>query len=61
MYNFDKYARLIHTISSSPRRYGRKVKISKTSSSINTYEADPGFDANNDIDTRADTICAGAN
>ena len=61
MYNCDTDARHIQAISSGPRRYGRQVKRSKTLSEINTNEAEPGFDANNEIYTRADTIRAGAN
>ena len=61
MYNRDTDARHIQAINSSPRLYGRQVKISKTSSAIKTDEGEPGFDANNDLDTRSDTICAGAN
>ena len=30
-------------------------------SSINSDESEPGIDAKNDIDARADTICLGAN
>ena len=60
MYNCDTYSRHIQAISSGPRQYGRQVKISKTSSEINTDEADTGFDANNNLGTRSDTICAGA-
>ena len=61
MYNCDTDTRHIKAISSGPRRYGRKFKRSKTSSEINNNEAEPGFDANNELDPRADTICAGAN
>ena len=61
MYNRDTDARHIKAIISGPRRYGRKVKISKNSSEINTDEAETVFDANNELDTRADTICTGAN
>ena len=61
MYNRDTNARHIQAISSGPRRYGRQVKRSKTSSEIKTDEAEPGFDANNEIDTRSETICAAAN
>ena len=61
MYNRDTDSRHIQSIISVPRRYGRQVKRSKTSSSINTDEAEPGFDANNELNTRANTICAGTN
>ena len=61
MYNRDTGARHIHAISSGPRRYGRQVKIYKTSSAIKTDEAEPVFEANNEPNTRSDTICAGAN
>ena len=61
MYNHDTYERHIQDISPGPRRYRRQVKRSNTSTSINTDEAGPGFDANNDIDTRDDTICEGEN
>ena len=39
----------------------RQVKRSKTSSAIKNNEAETGFDANNELNPRADTICAGAN
>ena len=55
MYNRDTDTRHIQAISSGPRRYGRQVKRSKTSSAIKTD------DAKNEINTRADTICVGAN
>ena len=61
MYNRDTGTRHIQAIISVPRRYGWQVNRSKTSSVIKTYEAEPGFDAKNEIDTRANTICAGAN
>ena len=61
MYNRNIDAIHIHSISSGPRQYGQQVKISHTSSAIKTDEADPGFDAKNEFDTRADTICAGKN
>ena len=61
MYNSNTDARQIQATSSGPVRYGRQVKRSKTLSAINTDEADPGFDAKNELHTRADTICAGAN
>ena len=61
MHNCHTYARHIQTIISVPRRYGWQVKRSNISSEINTDKADPGFYAKNDIDTRSDTICAGAN
>ena len=61
IYNCYTYVRHIQSISSGPRQYRRQVKRSKTSSSIKTDKSEPGFDANNDLDNRADTICAGAN
>ena len=61
MYNSDTDARHIHAIISGTRQYGRQVKISMTSSEIKTDEAEPGFDAKNELDNRADTICADAN
>ena len=61
MYNRDTYLRPIPAISSIPRQYGRKVKRYKTSSEINTDNAEPGFGAKNELDTRAKTICAGTN
>ena len=61
MYNCDTDTRHIQAISSGPRRYGRKFKRSKTSSEIKTNETENGFDAKNKLNTRADTICAGAN
>ena len=61
MYNCYTDARHIQAIRFVLRLYGRQVKIYKTMSEIKTDEAEPEFDANNDIDTREDTICAGAN
>ena len=61
MYNHDTYARHIQSISSDPRRYRRQFKRSNTSSAIKTDEAEPGFDAKNDLNTRSNTICAGKN
>ena len=61
MYNCDTDARHIQAISSIPRRYGRQVKISKTSSEIKTDEADPVFYAKDELNTRAETIGAGSN
>ena len=61
MYNCDTYERHIQAISSDPRQYGRQFKISKTSLAIKTDEDEPVFDANNYLNTRAYTICAGAN
>ena len=61
MYNRDTDARHIQSISSGPRRYGRQVKIYKTSSAIKTDDAEPGFEAKNELNTRAGTICVGAN
>ena len=60
MYNRDTDEIHIHVISYGPRRYGREIKRSNTLSAIKTDEADTGFDAKNELDTRADTICAGA-
>ena len=57
----DTDARHIMAISSGPRKYGWKVKISKTSSEIKTDEDDPGFVAKNEIDTKDNTICSGTN
>ena len=61
MYNRDKYAGHVQTIRSGPRRHGRKVKRYNTLSEINTGEYDCVFDANNEFNTRSDTICVGAN
>ena len=61
MYNRYIYARHIQAIISGQRRYGWKVNISKISSEIKTDEAEPGFDSKNDLNTRSDTIYAGAN
>ena len=44
-----------------PKLYESQVKISKTSSEIKNNEAEPGFDAKNELDPRSDTICAGSN
>ena len=61
IYNRDTDSRHIQDIGSGPRQYGQKIKTSKTSSAINNDEAEPGFDAKNELDTSADTICTGAN
>ena len=61
MYSCDKDARKIKAIRSGPRRYGRQVKRSNTSSVIKTDDEEPGFDAKNEINTRAKTIYAGDN
>ena len=58
MYNLDTDERHVQAVSSGPRRYVCQVKISTTLSAINTDKAEPGFDANNYINTRSDTICA---
>ena len=60
MYSRDKDARHTNSISSVPRQYERQVKRSKTSSSINTDEAEHGFDSKNEIDPRFDNIFTGA-
>ena len=60
MYNRDTHARHIQYIRSVSRRYGQQVKRSKTLSAIRTDEADPGSDANNELDTRANTKCEGS-
>ena len=61
MYNNDSDAIHIHAISSRPRKYGRQVNISKTLSEIKADKYDTRFDAKNEINTKADTICADAN
>ena len=61
MYNRDTDSRHIHAICSVQRQYGRQVKRSKTLSAIKTDKAEPALYAKNEIDTRSDTICAGAN
>ena len=58
MYNCDTDARHIHAIIYTPRQYGSQVKRSKTSSAIKNDETEPGFDANNEINTRSNTVCA---
>ena len=59
MYIGNTDARQIHAISSGPRHYGQQVKRYKTLSKIKTDEAEPGFDANNELNIMANNICAG--
>ena len=61
MCNRGTDVRHIQAISFGPSQYGRQFEISKTLSKISTDEAKPGFDANNELDNRDDTIYAGAN
>ena len=60
MYNCYTYARHTQAISSGPSQYGRQVKRYKTASVINTGEAEPVFDAKNELDTNPDNIYTGA-
>ena len=61
MYNCDIDKRHIQAISFGQRLYGRQFKRYITLSEINTDEAEPGFYANNELNTRAKTICVGVN
>jgi hypothetical protein len=47
----------VKQITSGPRRVAQVAKRQK----LDENEADPGHVARNELDTRADTICAGAN